>query len=106
MAAGIIFLTLLSGCAIVIGHATDAVLWPLSIAACPPGQKMTLERGCDEHTAHAAGKTGLLLAMLCCVLSAGFLGWRVDLLTSVLFCVACSVLSLGVGAWEGISKPF
>jgi hypothetical protein len=99
MATDIIFLTLLSGCTVVIGHATDVVLWPLSIAACPPGQKMTLESGCDDHNADAAGKPGRLIAMLCCILSAGLIGWRVDLLAALLFCVACSVLSLGVGAW-------
>lgn len=99
-ATGTLMFMMMSGYAMVVGGLTDAALWPVSQLVCPPDKKMTLDSGCEDRAiAYAPGTVGNNLASLCCVLSAIAAWWVAGPLASLLFCVACSVLSLAAGSW-------
>lgn len=105
MAAFALGLTCMSGAFLMINTIVDVGLWPLTKTLCPPGAKMTIENGCDDRAdVDSAGETGRWLALLCCVLSAGLLWWKVDVLAAFLFCLLCCLLSIGVGVWASRTR--
>lgn len=84
----------MSGAVAAVNAVTDVALWPLTATMCPPGHKMTLDHGCDGRAdPDSAGGVGRCLALLCCVLSAGALWWRIDGTATIIFAVTCCLVS-------------
>lgn len=99
-----LFFMTLSGATALINATTDAVVWPLSKTVCRPGQKMTVEHGCDGLDADSAGRTGRGIALVCCVLSA-CMAWRAaGVVAALVFCALCCVSSLLAYRWEKVTR--
>lgn len=100
----VLTIAMMSGCTVILNGTYDVLLWPLTKTVCAPGHKMTTDHGCQDRSAATTDTYGIILALLCCVLSVGVVWWTAGALAASLLCGTCCLISLAVGlvVWNGV----